>query len=72
MRNLVLRNQIIFGTVNAGRDAFEAAVAGIGDYLARWPAAVRSIISGRHGFDAYRDLLLGRPDGIKQVLAIAA
>ena len=25
MRNLVLKNQVVFGTVNAGRDAFEAA-----------------------------------------------
>ena len=26
MRNLVLKNQVVFGTVNAGRDAFEAAI----------------------------------------------
>ena len=27
MRNLVLKNQLIYGTVNAGQDAFDAAVA---------------------------------------------
>ena len=26
MRNLVLKNQVVFGTVNAGREAFEAAI----------------------------------------------
>jgi threonine dehydrogenase-like Zn-dependent dehydrogenase len=69
MRNLVLRNQIVFGTVNAGRDAFEAAVRDLGAFLARWPRAVRALISGRHPLEAHRDLLLGRPGGIKHVLA---
>ena len=30
MRNLVLKNQVALGTVNAGRDAFEAAVSDLG------------------------------------------
>lgn len=70
MRNLVLKNQIVYGTVNAGRDAFEAAVRDLGHFAARWPDAVRALITARHPIDAHRELLLGRPSGIKNVLAI--
>lgn len=71
MRNLVLKNQIVFGTVNAGRDAFEAAVADVGEFLKRWPDATRALISGRHPVEKARDLLLGRTAGIKHVLSFA-
>jgi threonine dehydrogenase-like Zn-dependent dehydrogenase len=71
MRNLVLKNQIVFGTVNAGRDAFEAAVADVGEFLKRWPDATRGLISGRHPVAKAHDLLVGRPDGIKHVLAFS-
>jgi threonine dehydrogenase-like Zn-dependent dehydrogenase len=71
MRNLVLRNQIVYGTVNAGRDAFEAAVTDVGEFLKRWPDATRSLISGRHPIERARDLLLGRASGIKHVLQFA-
>lgn len=72
MRNLVLKNQIVYGTVNAGRDAFEAAVRDLGRFRTRWPDAVRALITARHPIDAHRELLLGRPSGIKNVLAIGA
>jgi len=71
MRNLVLRNQVVFGTVNAGRDAFEGAVRDLGVFQQRWPAAVRALITGRFPMEAHRDLLLGRADGIKNVITIA-
>jgi threonine dehydrogenase-like Zn-dependent dehydrogenase len=68
MRNLVLKNQIVFGTVNAGPDAFEAAIRDVGRFAERWPAAVRALITGRWPIEAYRDLLLGPATGIKNVL----
>jgi threonine dehydrogenase-like Zn-dependent dehydrogenase len=71
MRNLVLKNQIVYGTVNAGRDAFEAAVADVGEFLKRWPEALPSLISGRHPVAKARELLLGRTGGIKHVLQFA-
>jgi len=71
MRNLVLKNQIVYGTVNAGRDAFEAAVSDVGDFLKRWPEATRALISGRHPVEKAQELLLGRTGGIKHVLAFA-
>lgn len=72
MRNAVLKNQVIFGTVNAGREGFEAAIRTLGVARRRWPTAVQAIITGRYPLDAYRDLLLGRPGGIKNVLSFEA
>jgi glucose 1-dehydrogenase len=72
MRNLVLKNQIVYGTVNAGRDAFEAAVADVGEFAKRWPDATHALISGRHPVEKARDLLLGRSGGIKHVLQFSA
>jgi threonine dehydrogenase-like Zn-dependent dehydrogenase len=71
MRNLVLKNQIVLGTVNAGRETFETAIADLTTFLQRWPAAVRALITGRFPLSAHRELLLGRPSGIKNVLAFA-
>jgi threonine dehydrogenase-like Zn-dependent dehydrogenase len=69
MRNLVLKNQVVFGTVNAGRGAFEAAVADVGTFLGRWPDAVRQLITGRFPIERHRELLLGGVPGIKNVIA---
>jgi threonine dehydrogenase-like Zn-dependent dehydrogenase len=71
MRNMVLRNQVAVGTVNAGRDAFEAAIADLGRFEARWPAALRGLVTGRHPLDDWKPLLLGKPSGIKNVVAIS-
>jgi threonine dehydrogenase-like Zn-dependent dehydrogenase len=71
MRNLVLRNQVVFGTVNAGHDAFAAAIEDLGVFVQKWPVAVRALITGRHPVDAYRELLVGPAQGIKNVLSFA-
>jgi glucose 1-dehydrogenase len=72
MRNLVLKNQVILGTVNAGRDAFEAAIRDLGTFVERWPSAVRSLITGRFPIEEHRDLLLGKAGGIKNVISMRA
>jgi len=69
MRNMVLKNQVIVGTVNAGRDAFEGAIRDLGIFMERWPDAVRAVITGRHQLHGARELLLGKANGIKNVLA---
>lgn len=71
MRNLVLANQVVFGTVNANRDAFEAAIRDLGTFVARWPEAVRGLITGRFPIEKATELLLGEPGGIKNVIRIA-
>lgn len=68
MRNLVLKNQLVFGTVNAGPDAFQAAVDDLARFHARWPDALASLITSRSPIDAFRDLLVGPTEGIKRVV----
>jgi threonine dehydrogenase-like Zn-dependent dehydrogenase len=70
MRNLVLKNQVVVGTVNADREAFAGAIHDLGIFLQRWPQALRSIITGRYRIDQYRDLLLGKATGIKNVISL--
>ena len=69
MKNAVLLNQAILGTVNASRADFGAAVHDLGDFLARWPDATRGIITGRYGMDAFCEQAGGR-DGIKRVIGV--
>jgi glucose 1-dehydrogenase len=70
MRNLVLKNQVVFGTVNAGREAFEASIRDLGAFVDSWPKAVSGLISGRFPMTAHRDLLLGKVGGIKNVIQL--
>jgi len=72
MRRIVLMNQAIIGTVNADRRAFEDAIRDLDLFKQRWPDSLRRVISGRHPLENYRELLLGKPAGIKQVITIGA
>jgi len=71
MRRLVLDNQLVFGTVNAGPDAFDAAIADLARFRARWPDALASLITERHPPEAYVEVLTGPRSGIKAVIAFA-
>jgi threonine dehydrogenase-like Zn-dependent dehydrogenase len=66
MRDMVLKNQLVFGTVNAGADAFASAVAD----LARFPRdIVKQLITGRFApADAPR-LVIEDAGGIKNVVS---
>src|SRR6185295_7661356 len=70
MRNLVLKNQVAVGTVNADREAFEGAIRDLSLFLKRWPTELRSLITGRYRIDQYRELLLGKANGIKNVIEL--
>jgi len=70
MRNLVLKNQVVFGTVNAGRDSFERSIRDLATFTKRWPDAVKSLITGRFPMGEYRELLLGKSGGIKNVIRL--
>ncbi len=66
--HMIMRNQVIVGTVNAGPDAFEAAVRDLSAFYAQWPPALASVITGRYPIEAFRDAINGA--GIKNVIAI--
>jgi len=71
MKNLVLKNQVVLGTVNAGSDAFQAAIRDLQAFHSRWPAALRALITGRYPIEGFHDLLFGPSHGIKNVIALA-
>jgi threonine dehydrogenase-like Zn-dependent dehydrogenase len=70
MRNLVLKNQVVYGTVNANREAFESAITDLGAFVKKWPQAVQTLITKRYAMEQHRDLLLGKAGGIKNVISI--
>jgi threonine dehydrogenase-like Zn-dependent dehydrogenase len=69
MRDMVLKNQVLLGTVNAGPEDFASALADLDAFQRRWPDAVRTLIAGRYLPEQAADLILGRPAGIKSVIA---
>ncbi|MGO9216872.1 MAG: glucose 1-dehydrogenase [Streptosporangiaceae bacterium] len=69
MREMVLKNQVLLGTVNAGADAFAAALRDLDLFRRSWPAVVSTLIAGRYPPEQAPDLILGRPAGIKSVIA---
>ena len=70
MRQMVLGNQLILGTVNAGRGAYESAIASLAGFNRRWPDELAALITGRHPLDAVPDLLTGHSHGIKDVVVL--
>jgi threonine dehydrogenase-like Zn-dependent dehydrogenase len=71
MRNMVLKNQVIFGTVNAGRDAFEAAIRDLEVFKQRWPDAVGALFTNRLTIDMAPAKLRDGKGSIKDVIAYA-
>jgi threonine dehydrogenase-like Zn-dependent dehydrogenase len=71
MYNLVLKNQVVLGVVNAGPLAFDNAVRDLAVFDARWPSALRAIITGRYPLEAFHDPVMGKAGGIKNVIEIA-
>jgi len=66
----VLKNQVVFGTVNADRTAFEAAIRDLGIFKQRWPQALRSLITGYYPIEQAPQLLLGSMEGIKSIVTL--
>ncbi len=66
----VLKNQVVFGTVNADRAAFEAAIRDLAVFKQRWPQALRSLITGRYPIEQAPQLLLGSVRGMKNIITL--
>jgi threonine dehydrogenase-like Zn-dependent dehydrogenase len=71
MHNIVVKNQVLFGTVNASRAAFEASVRQLEQFMMLFPDAVRRLITARAPLEE-APALLRSTGGIKQVVSIAA
>lgn len=71
MRNLVLENHVLLGTVNAGMDAFEAAVRDLTVWRSKWPELFDTLISGRYALEAHSGLYDGSVPGVKNIMRVA-
>jgi len=71
MRSMVLRNQALFGTVNAGRDAFEAALRDLRVFKDRWPKALAALFTDRISIDEAPAKLRDGAGSIKDVICHA-
>lgn len=69
MRKIVLRNQIIFGSVNASREHFQMAVQDLGEADRRWNGHAARLITGRYHFQDYLEPLMNQDaEKIKSVI----
>jgi threonine dehydrogenase-like Zn-dependent dehydrogenase len=68
MRDLVLKNQVIYGTVNAGPPSFDNAIHDLASFDERWPGPLRQLITGRFPPEAITEVLAGSKGAIKSVI----
>ncbi len=69
MRQLVLDNQVMFGSVNAARDHYQMAVDDLHQATLLWPGLVNQLITNRYSYTDYMAALMGHtPDEIKVVV----
>src|SRR5580700_10977031 len=72
MRNMVLNNQLILGSVNAPPQAFQSAIQHLGVFAQRWPGALRSVITARFPLERALDALQNQAGGVKNVVTVAS
>jgi threonine dehydrogenase-like Zn-dependent dehydrogenase len=69
MRELVLKNQVMFGSVNAGMMHFKMAVEDLKKSKEKWGNALSKIITHRHPYTQIQDVLHTHPaDEIKAIV----
>jgi threonine dehydrogenase-like Zn-dependent dehydrogenase len=72
MRQLVVNNQVILGTVNASAEAFRRGVENLDLFCRRFPDSMRSMITARLPMERYAEVLIGKKPGeIKAVLTVS-
>jgi len=70
LREMVLKNQVVFGTVNAGRRDYMAAIQQLEQFMILFPESVRKLITGRHPLGEASRMLTHR-EGIKNVVQLS-
>ncbi|GCF10918.1 glucose 1-dehydrogenase [Dictyobacter arantiisoli] len=68
-REIVLKNQVVLGTVNAGTQAFKAAIADLDVFHQCWPRAVLALMADRIPIEQAAQRVLERPTGIKSIIS---
>ena len=73
IRQLVLNNQLMMGSVNASRDHFQVAIDDLSHAEANWPGAVQKLITTRYSRDGYEQAFTAqKSDTIKSIIEWAA
>jgi glucose 1-dehydrogenase len=70
MTGIVVKNAILVGTVNAGREDFRAAIADLERFHRAWPDALRGIVTGRHRVGDFCRCATEK-SGIKEVIDLS-
>jgi glucose 1-dehydrogenase len=70
LRHLVLRNEVVFGTVNAGRRDHVSAIQHLEQFMVLFPQSVRQLITHRVPLDEVPQMLT-RKRGIKDVVQLS-
>jgi threonine dehydrogenase-like Zn-dependent dehydrogenase len=72
MRDVVLNNQVILGSVNAPPHSFQAAIRDLASFVEKWPKAVRALITARFPIEQATLALSPSTAGVKNVIAVSA
>ena len=70
LRNLVLRNELVFGAVNAGRRDHLSAIRHLEQFMVLFPDSVRALITDRVALDEVPQILTEKR-GIKSVVEMS-
>lgn len=65
LREIVLENDVVFGSVNANRRHYEAAVTALGEADPQWLAG---LVTRRVPLAAWEEAFISRPDDVKVVI----
>jgi glucose 1-dehydrogenase len=65
--HMIVKNQVIVGTVNAGPAAFTAATAHLAAFHRQWPRALAQLITHRYPIEGFRDAIFSS-GGIKHII----
>lgn len=74
MKDLVLKNQLILGTVNAGKHNFTQAILDLHRFMEKWPGLSEQLLTQRVSVlsPSLQDVLLGKEGGIKNIITLSS
>lgn len=69
MKQLVLNNQLIVGSVNAAKKHWERGIQDLQEGISRWPSIMRQLITQKTSYQDFHDIILKHPNNeIKSVI----
>ena len=73
MRDIVLKNQVVLGTVNAPKIAFENGIRDLAEFHKKWPMVLSTLITGYLPLERFQETVKRTdPNEIKTVFKVSA